>query len=162
MKANTFKAGLLAIVASSALMTSAVYAEDGQHDCQHHMKSDRMAHHGGMRQMFKGLGLTDEQKSEIKLLIKEQKTAMKENRPSKEERTAKKAEFLSLITADSFDETKAQELMQVRQDKAKYKKLEMMKVQNKIYKLLTPEQQEQFKDNFEKGHSRKGERKGWH
>ncbi|EDQ02326.1 hypothetical protein [Shewanella benthica] len=78
MKANTFKAGLLAIVASTALMTSAVYAKDGQHDCQHHMKSERMAHHGGMHQMFKGLGLTDEQKSEIKLLIKEQKTAMKE------------------------------------------------------------------------------------
>ncbi|AQS35556.1 P pilus assembly/Cpx signaling pathway, periplasmic inhibitor/zinc-resistance associated protein [Shewanella psychrophila] len=156
MKKNTFKAGLLAIVASTALMTSAVYAEDGQHDGQHHMKSERMGHHGGMRQMFRGLDLTDEQKTEIKSLMKEQKSAMKENRPSKEERQAKKAEFLSLITADNFDEAKAQELMQARQDNAKFKKLGMLEVQNKIYKLLTPEQQEQFKDNFEKGHSRKG------
>lgn len=162
MKTNTLKAGLLAIVASTALIASAVYAEDGKNDCQHHMKGERMAHHGGMRQMFKGLDLTEEQKSEIKLLIKEQKTAMKQNRPTKEERTAKKAEFLSLITADNFDEIKAQELMQVRQDRVKYTKLEMMKVQNKIYKLLTPEQQEAFKDSFEKSHTRKGERKGWH
>ncbi|BAJ00216.1 spheroplast protein y precursor, putative [Shewanella violacea DSS12] len=156
------KASLLAIVASTALITSAVYAENGQDEAQHHMKSERLAHHGGMGQMFKGLDLTDEQKSEIKLLMKKQKSAMKANHPSKEERQAKKAEFLNLITADNFDETKAQKLMQVRQDKIKYKKLEGMKVQHKVYKLLTPKQQEQFKDNFEKGHSRKGERKAGH
>ncbi len=156
MKKNTVRASLLAILASTALMGTAVYADDGEQGCQHHMKSEGKSHHGGMRQMFRGLDLTDEQKTEIKSLMKEQKTAMKESRPSKEERQAKKAEFLTLITADSFDEAKAQSMMQERQANSQAKKLDMLKVQNKVYQLLTPEQQEQFKENFEKGHSRKG------
>lgn len=159
MKKNTLKAGLLAIVASTALMGTAVYANDGQKDCQHHMKSEGKSHHGGMRKMYRGLDLTAEQKSEIKSLMKEQKSAMKDNRSTKEERQAKKSEFLSLITADSFDEVKAQEMMQARQQHSQTKKLEALKVQNKIYLLLTPEQQGKFKENFEKGHSRKGDRK---
>ena len=150
---NTLKAGLLAIAASTALMGSAVYAGEGQQDCQHHMKSEGKSHHGGMRKMYRGLDLTDEQKTEIKSLMKEQKTAMKDNRPTKEERQVKKAEFLALITADSFDEAKVQEMMQARQEHSQSKRLSMVKVQNKIYQLLTPEQQEQFKANFEKSHS---------
>ncbi|WP_299797879.1 Spy/CpxP family protein refolding chaperone [uncultured Shewanella sp.] len=165
MKANTLKAGLLAIVASSALLTTSVYAEQ-QSRCQdssYHMKGDRMSHHGGMKssmkKMFRGLDLTDEQRTEIKTLMKAQKESMQDSRPTSDERLAHKAEMLSLITAGSFDETQAKELMLQKQAKRQQKALSMLKVQNEIYKLLTPEQQIKFKENFEKGHSRH-ERKG--
>ncbi len=151
MKKNILKVGLIAILASTALIGSVVYAEDGQKNCQHHMKNEGKSHHGDMRKMFKGLDLTDEQKVKIKSLTKE-------NHLTKEERQAEKAEFLSLITAENFDETKVKEVMQAKKEHNQDKRLNMLKVQNKIYLLLTPEQQERFKANFEKKHSRKNKK----
>ncbi len=161
MKANTLKAGLLAIVASTALLTASVYAEQ-QTGCQesgYHMKSDRMGHHEGMKKMFRGLDLTDEQRTEIKTLMKAQKESMRDSRPTSDERQTHKAEMLALITADSFDESQVKLLMQKKHEKRQDKAVGMLKVQNEIYKLLTPEQQVQFKENFENARSR-NERKG--
>ncbi|MEI6859352.1 MAG: Spy/CpxP family protein refolding chaperone [Shewanella sp.] len=151
MKKNILKAGLIAILASTALMGTTVYAEDGHKNCQHHMKSEAKSYHGDMRKMFKGLDLTDEQKVKVKSL-------MKDNLPTKEDRQAEKAKFLSLITAENFDETKVKELIQEKKERSEDKRLNMLKVQNKIYLLLTPEQQENFKENFEKNHSRKNKK----
>jgi len=161
MKANTLKAGLLAIVASTALLTTNVYAEQQTHcqDSGYHMKGDRMSHHGGMKKMFRGLDLTDEQRTEIKTLMKAQKESMQSSRPTSDERQAHRAEMLALITADSFDESQVTLLMQQKQEKRQDKAVGMLKVQNEIYQLLTPEQQVRFKDNFAKARSR-NERKG--
>ncbi|ABV34893.1 protein of unknown function, Spy-related [Shewanella sediminis HAW-EB3] len=166
MKANTLKAGLLAIVAGTALLTTSVYAEQqtGCQDSGYHMKGDRMGHHNGgmksaMKKMFRGLDLTDEQRTEIKTLMKAQKDSMQGSRPTSDERQAHKTEMLALITADSFDESQVKLLMQQKHEKRQDKAVGMLKVQNEIYKLLTPEQQVKFKENFEKGHSRH-ERKG--
>jgi len=163
MKANTLKAGLLAIVAGTALLTASVYAEQrtGCQESGYHMKSDRMGHHGGMKKMFRGLDLTDEQRTEIKTLMKAQKESMQGSRPTSDERLAHKADMLALITADSFDESQVKLLMQQKHEKRQDKAVGMFKVQNEIYKLLTPEQQVKFKENFEKGqfrHERKGDR----
>lgn len=164
MKKNTFKAGLLAIVASTALMSSTVYAgDDHEHkERSHHMKSERMGHHGDIRKMFRGLDLTDSQKAEIKALIKQQKTSSVGERPSKEDRKEHKAEFFALISADNFDETKAKELIEQKQQQRQAKGIAMLKVQNDIYQLLTPEQKVKFKEKFEKGHNKKRESKGAH
>lgn len=164
MKNNTFKAALLAIVASTALMTSTVYAgDDHEHkERSHHMKSERMGHHGDIRKMFRGLDLTDGQKAEIKALIKQQKTSSAGDRPSKEDRKEHKAEFFALISADNFDEAKAQEFINAKHQSRQAKGVAMLKVQNDIYQLLTPEQKAKFKEKFEKRRNMKGEGKAAH
>lgn len=164
MKNNTFKAGLLAILASTALMTSTVYAGDAHEHKEraHHMKNERMGHHSDIRKMFRGLDLTDGQKAEIKTLIKDQRTSMVGDRPSKDDRKQHKAEFLALISAENFDEAKARELIEQKQQNRQAKGVAMLKVQNAIYQLLTPEQKVKFQNKLESRHHKKGEGKAAH
>ncbi|QQK58303.1 hypothetical protein FJD32_001595 [Shewanella sp. LC6] len=117
---SPFKAGLFAILASSAVFATTVNAEPGQ-GCDHprgefHKRGDRMEH-DGMHRMFEGLDLTDAQKADIKKLFAEQRAARSDDKPCKEERSAHRAE--------------------------------MQAMQNQIYNLLTPEQQAKFKARFE-------------
>jgi protein CpxP len=83
-----------------------------------------------------------------------QKESMQGSRPTNDERLAHKAEMLALITADSFDEDQVKILMQQKHEKRQDRAVGMLKVQNEIYKLLTPEQQVEFKENFENARSR--------
>lgn len=155
---SPLKAGLFAILASSAILTTSVYAQTQEHCENHkgecHKKGCRMAHgemhgHGDMHGMFAGLDLTQAQQAQIKQLLEAQKTARTESRPSKEDRIAHRNEMHSLITAATFDEAQAKALLSVQQEKRQTQALERMRVQNQIYNLLTPEQQTQFKARFE-------------
>ncbi|MCL1121936.1 Spy/CpxP family protein refolding chaperone [Shewanella seohaensis] len=149
---SPLKAGLFAILASSAVFATTVSAEPGQ-GCDHprgefHKHGDRMGH-DGMHRMFEGLDLTDAQKADIKKLFAEQRAARSDNRPTKEERLAHRAEMHALITAANFDEAQAKALMSAQQEKRQAQAIERMKMQNQIYNLLTPEQQAKFKARFE-------------
>ncbi len=165
MNKTTLKSGILALVTTAALMAPAAYACDhagGQHP--HKAKhGQRMGHHGGMHQMFRGLELTDEQKASIKTVMEKHRESRKENRPSQEERQAYKAQMLEYVTADKFDEAKMKKAMQERQAKRNQAAIDTVKVHRDIYKLLTPEQQAKFKENFAKQPKHcdnKGKRKG--
>ncbi|WP_299802764.1 Spy/CpxP family protein refolding chaperone [uncultured Shewanella sp.] len=159
MKKNTLKAGLLAIVASSALLTAGVSAGEnnhGSHDGKsgyHQMKGERGGHHD-MRKMFRGLDLTDEQKTEIKALFTAHRDEMKQNRPTKEQRTAQKAQMLDFITTTNFSEGAVRQALAAKQEARQQKAVDMLKLQNQAYQLLTPEQQEKFKQRFAKHHKR--------
>ncbi|WP_167373722.1 Spy/CpxP family protein refolding chaperone [Shewanella bicestrii] len=149
---SPLKAGLFAILASSAVFATTVSAEPSQ-GCDHprsefHKHGDRMGH-DGMHRMFEGLDLTDAQKADIKKLFAEQRAARSDNRPTKEERLAHRAEMHALITAANFDEAQAKALMSAQQEKRQAQAIERMKMQNQIYNLLTPEQQAKFKARFE-------------
>ncbi|MFB2781378.1 Spy/CpxP family protein refolding chaperone [Shewanella mangrovisoli] len=149
---SPFKAGLFAILASSAVFATTVNAEPSQ-GCDHprgefHKHGERMAH-DGMHRMFEGLDLTDAQKADIKKLFAEQRAARSDDRPSKEERLAHRAEMQALITSATFDEAQAKALMSAQQEKRQAQAIERMKMQNQIYNLLTPEQQAKFKARFE-------------
>ncbi|WP_181382212.1 Spy/CpxP family protein refolding chaperone [Shewanella sp. BC20] len=149
---SPLKAGLFAILASSAVFATTVSAEPGQ-GCDHprgefHKHGDRMGH-DGMHRMFEGLDLTDAQKADIKKLFAEHRAARSDDRPTKEERLAHRAEMHALITAANFDEAQAKALMSAQQEKRQAQAIERMKMQNQIYNLLTPEQQAKFKARFE-------------
>ncbi|MBW0296428.1 hypothetical protein B4P00_09285 [Shewanella xiamenensis] len=149
---SPLKAGLFAILASSAVFATTVSAEPSQ-GCDHprsefHKHGDRMGH-DGMHRMFEGLDLTDAQKADIKKLFAEQRAARSDDRPTKEERLAHRAEMHALITAANFDEAQAKALMSAQQEKRQAQAIERMKMQNQIYNLLTPEQQAKFKARFE-------------
>ena len=63
--------------------------------------------------------------------------------------------MLALITTASFDEVKATEMVEAKQQMQLQKMLTQMKIQNEIYQLLTPEQQQKFQDKFNSGKSHK-------
>lgn len=100
--------------------------------------------HGGMEMMFKGLNLTDAQKTQIRDIMKESRKEMK--RPSLGERRA----MHSIVAADSFDQSKAEAQAEKMTANAKDHALKMLETQNKLYNVLTPEQKKQYNANFEK------------
>lgn len=159
MKKNTLKAGLLAIVASSALLTAGVSAGENHQGSNegksgyHQMKGKHGGHHD-MRKMFRGLDLTAEQKTEMKALFSAHRDEMKQNRPSKEERAAQKAKMLDFITTTNFSEEAVKQALAAKQEARQQKAVDMLKLQNQAYQLLTPEQQEKFKKRFAKHHKR--------
>lgn len=106
------------------------------------MHKPPMRHHG--MEMFKGLNLTDAQKTQIKTIMRDGHKEMK--RPSLEERRANH----SIIAADTFDRAKAEAQADKMTANAKENALQMMETQNKIYNVLTPEQKKQYNANFEK------------
>lgn len=107
------------------------------------MHKPPMRHHG-MEMMFKGLNLTDAQKTQIKTILRDGHKEMK--RPSLEERRADH----SIIASDTFDRAKAEAQAEEMTANAKDRALAMMETQNKIYNVLTPEQKKQYNANFEK------------
>ncbi|MCL1138086.1 Spy/CpxP family protein refolding chaperone [Shewanella pneumatophori] len=159
MKKNTLKAGLLAVVASTALLTAGVSAADEHHGSRdgkqgyHQMKGKHGGHHD-LRKMFRGLDLTDQQKTEMKALFSAHRDEMKQNRPSKEERAAQKAQMLEFITTTNFSEDAVRQALAAKQEARQQKAVDMLKLQNQAYQLLTPEQQEKFQKRFAKHHKR--------
>lgn len=100
--------------------------------------------HGGMHEMFKGLNLTDAQKTQMRTIMKDAHKEMK--RPSLEERRA----LHNIIASDSFDQAKATEQAGKMSAEGKERAMKMMETQNKLYNVLTAEQKKQFNQNFEK------------
>ncbi|WP_299494101.1 Spy/CpxP family protein refolding chaperone [uncultured Shewanella sp.] len=153
MKSKTLKAGLLAILTTTSLLSSVVNAEDGSNTAteQKRMKGD----HGPdrkLKSMLHNLDLTDAQKAQVKSLVQSSKAAKKESRPSDEERQAMKSQIYSLISAPTFDEAKAKQIIASQQAKREMGVVNMLRLQNEVYQILTPEQQVKFKENFDKPH----------
>ena len=110
--------------------------------------SKPMMHHNGKggphEMMFKGLNLTDAQKTQIRDIMKGQRENMK--RPSLDERRA----MHELVASDTFDKAKAEAQIDKMEAQHKEMALSRLETQNKIYNILTPEQKKQFNANFEK------------
>lgn len=104
--------------------------------------------------MFKGLNLTDAQKTQMRDIMKESHKEMK--RPSLDERRAAH----SIIASDSFDQSKAEAQAEKMSANAKEHALKMLQTQNKLYNVLTPEQKKQYNANFEKRLTEKGPHEG--
>ncbi|MCE9680106.1 Spy/CpxP family protein refolding chaperone [Shewanella sp. AS1] len=161
MKKHIVKSAMLALMTTSLMAPTAFAGEPTPQDKpmqgQYH-KGQHKGHHGFMHGMLRGLDLTEQQKSEINKLMDEKKAARKDKRLTAEERQAHKAQMLELVTSESFDEAKVLAAMKEREAKRELGMLEMIKLQRSVYQLLTPEQQTQFKENFNKRGMRKGDR----
>ena len=156
---SIFNMSLVALVASSALLAGQLYAEETISSAakteQPSVKADRHhGHKGGMHKMLRKLDLTDAQKVQVKVIFDKYK-ANRPERPTKEQRAAHKADMLALITTAGFDEVKATEMVEAKQQMQLQKMLTHMKIQNEIYQLLTPEQQQTFQDKFNSGKGHK-------
>ncbi|MFV7770044.1 Spy/CpxP family protein refolding chaperone [Shewanella marisflavi] len=160
MNKMTLKSGLFALMTSAALLAPAVYAAGPNNDggCRHEMRGEHRGYHGDMHKMFRGLELTDAQRSQMKELMQSHREAMQASRPSDEVRAAHKQQMLDMITSDSFNEADAQAMMAQRSERKAMAAVERMKMQRAIYQMLTPEQQAKFKENFANRGGGKGNR----
>ncbi|MCT8988552.1 Spy/CpxP family protein refolding chaperone [Shewanella phaeophyticola] len=155
---SIFKTSLVALVASSALLAGQLYAVD---DTDTTAKTEQMDRNGdrqqgsrggmhNMHKMLRKLDLTDAQKEQVKVIAEKYK-ADRPERPTKEQREAHRAEMLALVTSASFDEAKATEMAEAQHQKRLQGMLSQLKMQNEIYQVLTPEQQQVFQEEFAKG-----------
>jgi protein CpxP len=160
---SVIKASLVALVASSTLLASQLYAADTTTDTEAktasmYQKGDM--HHGrkgGMHKMMHMLDLTAAQKTDVNAIMQKYQ-ANRPERPTKEQRAEHRTEMLALITTAGFDEAKATEMAEMQQQKHLQKMLTHLKMQNEIYQLLTPEQQQTFQDQFNLGKGHKPRR----
>lgn len=162
MNKLTLKSGLLALMTTATLLSSAAFAEPPASDAapyHHKMHGEYRAHHDGMHKLFRGLDLTEEQRGQVKQIMQQHRDTMKQNRPSIEERQVRQAKMLDLLSADSFNESEAVALVQAKQQQRQNAAIAKLKVQHDIYQMLTPEQQATFKANLAKGMGRKGDRR---
>ncbi|MEH6735163.1 MAG: Spy/CpxP family protein refolding chaperone [Shewanella sp.] len=159
---SIIKTSLVALVASSALLAGQLYAVDAADNT---VKTENVAakgdrhhgHKGGMHKMLRKLDLTDAQKVQVKAIFDKYK-ANRPERPTKEQRAEHRTEMLALITTAGFDEAKATAMAEAQQQKHLQKMLTHLKMQNEIYQLLTPEQQQTFQDKFKLGKGHKPRR----
>ncbi|GIU37993.1 hypothetical protein TUM3794_09640 [Shewanella colwelliana] len=157
MNKMTVKSALFALMTSAVLLAPTVSAENGSNQGQgyHEMRGE---HRGDMRKMLRGLDLTEQQRTEIKSLMKAHKSERAAQRPSAEVRQAHQQQMLDMISSNSFSEADVVNMMDARQEKRQQAAVERVKMQRAIYQLLTPEQQAKFKANFAQRGSRKGDR----
>lgn len=134
---------MIAVSAMALAIPLTVYAghhnEEGgkkQHsEMRHHYK------HGGMG-VLKKLDLTEAQQTQVNEIMSKQRTEMK---AAMGDRRAHRDEMKTLVEQDTFDAAKADQLIAQQQEKERAVKVNMLRTQHEIYKVLTPEQREKAK-----------------
>jgi len=145
-KVNTLsKLVLICGLATATLGAGSVLAKDGMHDKQGHSQARFLLSERGANK----LDLTDEQQTKLKAIFEAQKTQMKALRGGdkealKEMRETHKAKMDALLSAATFDENAAKELLNARQSKGEEFGLIKLKTQHQVMQVLNAEQQEKF------------------
>lgn len=125
-------------------------------------------HHkmGGMlpiKMLLKNVDLTDTQKETFKRIRQENRNAHQDQHQAfKSERIAQQKAMRSLVMADHFDENAARELAQEISKNQIEKRIEMMKLQQQMFAVLTPEQKAQVKENAEHLQHKRQQHKNHH
>lgn len=172
-----FKAGLLALVTASSLWAASAIAADtddttpadnqcpqmmgqGYHHgmmakkfdgkgphMQGHFRGDRRGMRGNDMMGFmpmRGLDLTDAQQATIKKLKQQSVAKMRD------ERIANHKAMQTLMQAKDFDEAKATQLLQQRQQQRSAHQLARLKLQHDMMQVLTAEQKQKLQQRFER------------
>lgn len=156
----------LAALTGLTLFSVPAFAGHGYHggngDNGHYQREGRGYHHGGHghmdrhtgcgmtgRGLYRGLDLTEAQRSEIKALKQAQRKAFQADRPDADERQHHRQQWQALITAPQFDQQQAEQLLAQHNQYRQQHALARLETQNKIFNLLTPEQQQIVKQRME-------------
>ncbi|MBT2152851.1 Spy/CpxP family protein refolding chaperone [Pseudoalteromonas tetraodonis] len=145
-KVNTLsKLVLICGLATATLGASSVLAKGGMHDKQGHSQARFLLSERGADK----LSLTDEQQTQLEAIFEAQKTQMKalrggDKEARKAQREAHKAKMDALLSAPTFDENAAKELLTARQDKKQQLGLIKLKTQHQVMQLLNAEQKEKL------------------
>lgn len=145
-KVNTLsKLVLICGLATATLGAGSVLAKGGMHDRQGHSSARFLLSERGAEK----LDLTQDQQTKLKAIFEAQKTQMKALRGDDKEarkvmREAHKAKMDVLLSAATFDENAAKELLSERQSKGEEFALIKLKTQHQVMQLLNAEQKEKF------------------
>lgn len=115
---------------------------DGTPMMMHHQMGKQGPRPGGM---FEGLKLTDQQREQMKTIAKEFRSEHKKPMMGDHFKDMHK-----LVASDKFDESAARAQIEANSKERNDMMLERMKMENKMYNVLTPEQKKEFNQNFEK------------
>lgn len=145
-KVNTLsKLVLICGLATATLGAGSVLAKGGMHDKQGHSQARFLLSERGADK----LDLTDEQQTKLEAIFEAQKTQMKalrgdDKEARKAQREAHKAKMDALLSAPTFDENAAKELLNARHEKGTEIGLIKLKTQHQVMQVLNAEQQEKF------------------
>ncbi|MFQ6372026.1 Spy/CpxP family protein refolding chaperone [Shewanella sp. YIC-542] len=118
--------------------------QGGYHGMQGGYHGMGMAHRGMGLMALHQLDLTAEQETAMQKLF----AAQRESRMA--QRSERRQEMQALMTAAKFDEAKAKQLIEQRQQLRMQHQLQRMKLHNEIYQLLTDDQKAKFKAQLQK------------
>lgn len=140
-----FKLPTVILASALGFMTiNAVQAEQqpsaatGQAPAKHAMQGKM----GPMARMFKGINLTVQQQKEIASLLQNERKNLPKS-VAEERKT-----IHDLIISDSLDQAKVDAVAEQRASHEKQMVQSRIMTQNKIYHLLTAEQQKQYNQNY--------------
>jgi len=156
---NVSRLNIQKMIAITAMaLTIPVSAQAGHHEGGDKTPHSEMRrHHHGEMGMLKKLDLTEAQQTRIEQIMKQQKEAMK---VAMADRRAQRKEMKSLVEQDTFDAAKAERLIAQQQDNERASKMNMLRTQHEIYKVLTPEQREKAKVMRTQWKEKMNERRG--
>ena len=103
----------------------------------------RMDNREGLPRGFAKLNLSETQKQKIKAILDANQAQNAKNAPP---HGARMAQHDELLTASTFDEAKARQMIQERQQRNADRELQHLKTQHAIFQVLTPEQQKQWQE----------------
>lgn len=127
---------ITAVIASTlALSTLASQAADLPMNVSWHQDEGLMKRSGGQSHMFDGINLTEHQRQQMRDLMQR---ARHDSPPVD---ISEMETMHSLVTAEHFDETAVRALTEKMAQEHVARQVEMAKVRNQMYRLLTPEQQ---------------------
>tara|TARA_B100001057_G_scaffold160674_1_gene161321 strand:+ start:509 stop:1006 length:498 start_codon:yes stop_codon:yes gene_type:complete len=145
-KVNTLsKLVLICGLATATLGAGSVLAKGGMHDKQGHSQARFLLSERGADK----LDLTQEQQTKLEAIFEAQKTQMKavrgdDKEARKAQRKAQKEKMDALLSAPTFDENAAKELLAARHEKGTEFGLIKLKTQHQVMQVLNAEQQEKF------------------
>lgn len=145
-KVNTLsKLVLICGLATATLGAGSVLAKGGMHDKQGHSQARFLLSERGADK----LDLTQEQQTKLEAIFEAQKTQMKalrgdDKEARKAQRKAQKEKMDALLSAPTFDESAAKELLAARHEKGTEFGLIKLKTQHQVMQVLNAEQQEKF------------------
>lgn len=127
---------IVAVIASTlALSTLTGQAADLPLRVSLHQDDDLMKNSSVQNHMFDGIHLTEQQRQQMRDLMQR---ARHDSLPVN---ISEMETMHSLVTAENFDETAIKALTEKILQKQVARQIEMAKVRNQMYHLLTPEQQ---------------------
>lgn len=115
--------------------------------------------HDGHKGLWKELNLTDEQRKQVRPIVKEERAKMK---PLVQRLKAGRDQLNALRKSGPFDETKVRSIAKGQADTLTELILQRERMKSRIYELLTPEQRakaEQLQKSSKAGHEKETEKK---
>ncbi|MBZ9611229.1 Spy/CpxP family protein refolding chaperone [Rheinheimera maricola] len=150
MKATTLIFAL-SMITTTGLSGMAV-AHQQNDDGKHHQRS--MQHAKPLQRALSSLDLTDSQQTQIKQLMQQHRAQQK----AKPGDNITRQQLQGLVTADSFDEVAARQLLELQQQQKVERQLAGLKLKHDILQLLTAEQRQQLTEKQKKWQQKRQQR----